>query len=56
MGLHKKTNAVFRKLVSYILINKNKNKLYLILSLYLETASTVSTVKSIYILKVLLNS
>lgn len=55
MGLHKKTNVIFRKLVFYTLINKNGNKLYLILSLYLETATTVVTL-SVYILKVLLNS
>ena len=48
MGLHKKTNVILRKLVSYILINKNRNKLYLILPLYLETASTVVTVKCLY--------
>ena len=48
MGLHKKTNVILRKLVSYTLINKNRNKLYLILSLYLETATTVVTVRCLY--------
>ena len=48
MGLHKKTNVIFRKLVFYTLINKNRNKLYFILSLYLETVTTVVTVKCLY--------